>query len=319
MKKEFIIIVASFMFGVLVWVSDSALDSIFFYEGSFTELLILEIPRNELYFRTQVVIFFTLFGIIIARLFSTRKKAYLALQKAKIELENRVEKRTAKLLEANQLLNEEFAERIRVDNALTKSEERYRIVSELTTDFAYAFRVENEDTLSLEWVTEALYRITGFTRDELRLRGGWQSIVHPDDVGIVDNQLKTLLRGQSNIVQYRILTSKGDVRWLRDHGRSEWDKKESRATRIYGAVQNITERKQAVQADGLTSIIAVAVAFVIDAAQALNDFRQQLAVPIPRAQLKADFRLAAGAFSFITDVACSLTHLVNGLLRFIKQ
>jgi PAS domain-containing protein len=156
-------------------------------------LLILEIPRNELYFRTQVVIFFTLFGIIIARLFSTRKKAYLALHKAKIELENRVEKRTAKLSEANQLLNEEFAERIRVDNALKKSEERYRIVSELTTDFAYAFRMENEDTLSLEWVTEALYRITGFTWDELRLRGGWHSIVHPDDVGIVDNQLKAFI------------------------------------------------------------------------------------------------------------------------------
>ena len=79
------------MFGVLVWVSDSVLDSLFFYEGSFADLLLFEVPRHELYFRTQVIIFFTLFGIIIARLFSTRKKAYLALHKANIELENRVE------------------------------------------------------------------------------------------------------------------------------------------------------------------------------------------------------------------------------------
>lgn len=243
--KEFIIIAASFMVGVLVWVSDSALDSLFFYEGSFADLLLLDVPKHEIYFRTNVVIFFTLYGIIIARLFSTRSQAVKALHRAKIELENRIEERTAKLSEANLLLNQEFAERIRVENALKKSEERYRIVSELTTDFAYAFRVENEETLSLEWVTDAIQHITGFTLDELRSRGGWASIVYPDDISIVEDQLKALLKGQPNIVQYRILTSKGDVRWLRDLGRPQWDKKESRVTRIYGAVQDITRSKQA--------------------------------------------------------------------------
>ena len=240
MKKEFMIITASFVFGVLVWVSDAALDSLFFYEGSFADLLLLDVPRHEIYFRTQVVIFFTLFGIIMARLFSTRNQALKALHRAKIELENRIEDRTAKLSEANLLLNQEFAERIRAENTLKKSEERYRIVSELTTDFAYAFRVENEETLSLEWVTEAVQQISGFTLDELRSRGGWQTIVFPDDVSIVEDQLKALLKGQSNVAQYRILNSKGDVRWLRDFGRPEWDEKKNRVSRIYGAVQDIT-------------------------------------------------------------------------------
>ncbi len=79
----------------------------------------------------------------------------------------------------------------------------------------------------------------------MRTRGGWDSLIHPDDQLIVEDQLKALLDGQSKIVQYRIITSKGNVRWLLDYGRPEWDKKQGRVTRIYGAVQDTTERKQA--------------------------------------------------------------------------
>ena len=174
-----------------------------------------------------------------------RKQAENALHKTHHELQNRDEDRTAKLSEANRLLNQEFNERIRIENALRKSEKRYRIVSELTTDFAYAFRVENEEILSLEWVTEAIDRITGFTFNELRSRGGWQSIVHPNDRSIVKDQLKALLRGQSNIVQYRIYNSKGEIRWLRDYGRPGLVQRHGRVTHIYGAVQDITKQKRA--------------------------------------------------------------------------
>ncbi len=53
-------------------------------------LLILDVPKHEIYFRSQVLIFFTIFGIIIAWLFSKRKQAEEALQKAHDELENRI-------------------------------------------------------------------------------------------------------------------------------------------------------------------------------------------------------------------------------------
>ncbi len=77
------------------------------------------------------------------------------------------------------------------------------------------------------------------------VRAGWDSIIHPDDLPVVEDQLKVLLDGQSKIVQYRIITSKDNVRWLLDCGQPEWDKKQSRVTHIYGAVQDITEMKQA--------------------------------------------------------------------------
>jgi PAS domain S-box-containing protein len=174
-----------------------------------------------------------------------RKRAEDKLQKAHDELETRVKERTVELSESNALLIQENGERSQVEEALKQSEKRYRMVSELTSDFAYAFGVDQAGALSFEWATEALDRITGFTVDELRMRGGWESIIYPDDLPIIGDQLKHLIDGQPNIVQYRIITSKGIVRWLLDFGRPEWDKKQGRVIYIFGAVQDITERKQA--------------------------------------------------------------------------
>ena len=55
-----------------------------------------------------------------------RKQAEEALQKAHEELERRVKERTAKLAEANALLQQEVAERKRMEEALRQSEKRYR-------------------------------------------------------------------------------------------------------------------------------------------------------------------------------------------------
>ena len=161
------------------------------------------------------------------------------------ELELRVAERTAALSESNTLLSREIADRKRVQEALTESEKRYRTVSELTSDLAYAFRVEPGGTLVFEWVTAALKRISGFTLDELRARGGWKTIIYPDDLGRVKDQWRALLEGRSRIGEYRILTAEGQFRWLRDYGRPVWGVTRSRVTHIYGAVQDITEQRRA--------------------------------------------------------------------------
>ena len=128
MKKETQIIVLSFFFGVLVWVCDSAFDHLFFYEGSFIDLLVLDVPSHEVYFRSQVIIFFTIFGIIISRLFFKRKQAEKALRKARNELETRIEERTVKLSEANKYLNDEIIERTLAENRLQQAMEMLQAV-----------------------------------------------------------------------------------------------------------------------------------------------------------------------------------------------
>ena len=161
------------------------------------------------------------------------------------ELETMVEERTTKLSESNRLLSEEIDERRRVEEALKQSERRYRKISELTSDIAYAFRVNHNAGLSLEWISGPVKRITGFTLEELRTLGGWNSIVHPDDMPIIEDQLKAVFEGQSKKVQYRIKSPKGHICWLLDNKQPGYNQKQGRVDYIYGAVQDITEEKRA--------------------------------------------------------------------------
>jgi PAS domain S-box-containing protein len=130
------------------------------------------------------------------------------------------------------------------DNDRLNVEERFRIISELTSDFAYAGRVEPDGTIMLEWVSDVVVRVTGYTAREFSALG-LQNIVHPDDWPVVRQHIKNVLAGQSDVCETRIVTKSGEVRWLRDYARPTCDESQARAVRVYGASQDITEQKLA--------------------------------------------------------------------------
>ncbi len=134
---------------------------------------------------------------------------------------------------------EETARRLRL------SEERYRMISEMTSDYAYAFRVEPDGSAVGEWVTEAFYRITGYTREEVAERGGWMCVLHPEDVSVVEGRRDRLLTGKTTVLEYRIRTREGEERWLRDISRPVWDDEAGRVTRVFGAAQDVTRQRRA--------------------------------------------------------------------------
>ncbi len=155
------------------------------------------------------------------------------------------EKLSEKLEELNTNLMNEIDERKNVQAALEESESRYRIISDLTSDYALAFRVEKDGRLVSLWVTGALERITGYSKEEIKKLGGWENLIHPDDISIPFRQLGVLLSGKISVVEYRIITKDGQERWMRDYGRPFFDESEKRVTIIYGAVQDITKQKAA--------------------------------------------------------------------------
>lgn len=132
----------------------------------------------------------------------------------------------------------------RLYEALRVSEERYRAVSRLAADFAYAIRVDPDGSIAFEWVTAAFARLTGYTEDEVEGRDGWKRVIYPDDLPTVLAHLEERLSGQPNEAEYRILTKGGQIRWWRDYGRPEWDESQERVVRIYGAAQDVTERRR---------------------------------------------------------------------------
>ncbi len=152
---------------------------------------------------------------------------------------------TKELKSSNEQMEKENTERKLTQESLLKSEERFRIVSEITSDFSYSFRVDSDKNLVLEWMTEAVVRITGFESTALSSTDGWRQIIYHADKNIKNNHLKTLLSGQASTVEYRILSKTGEVCWLLDHGYPLIDNSSKSVRQIYGAVQDITQRKQA--------------------------------------------------------------------------
>ncbi len=140
---------------------------------------------------------------------------------------------------------EDITERRRAEEALRESEERHRRVSQMISDYAYAYRVEPDGTLNVEWVIGGFERTTGFTLEESEARGGWSALIYPEDMPIALERAKRLFSGQADVSEFRIVRKDGQIRWLRDYGQPEWDAREGRVVRIYGAAEDITERKRA--------------------------------------------------------------------------
>ncbi len=149
---------------------------------------------------------------------------------------------------SNEKLERENSERRQAEASLRHSEERFRIVSELTSDLSYAFSVAQDNALNLEWVTGAMSRITGFNAHELSTIGGWKNLVHKDDMSLFSEQRTKLVSGESEVVEYRIFSKSGEMRWLLDYGYPVWSEAHKRVIKIYGAVQDITKRKQSEKA-----------------------------------------------------------------------
>ncbi len=143
----------------------------------------------------------------------------------------------------NRTLQEEISEREKITAALKESEMRYRIVSELSSDYAYALLVEENGSLKNMWTAGAFEQMTGYENKFIEEKGGWEFLIHPDDMAIALRQVGVFLSGKPSVSEYRIVTKSGEIRWVRDYGRPEWDAGLQRVSYIYGAIQDITQQR----------------------------------------------------------------------------
>jgi PAS domain S-box-containing protein len=137
-------------------------------------------------------------------------------------------------------------------DALRDSEERFRIVSDLMNDYAYALHVDSAaatagDTPAthFEWITGNVQQITGHTQQHVMNLPDWSPLLHPNDLPIYQQRQQRLLNGgAAEEIDVRLIQPGGNVRVLRDNARAIRD--DSGQTRaIYGAVHDVTEENEA--------------------------------------------------------------------------
>ena len=147
-------------------------------------------------------------------------------------------------IEAVLVTNRDITELKEAEAALRASESRYRIISQITSDFAYSFNILPDQTWGCEWMTETFTRITGYTPSEIAT-SGWPecNCIHPEDREMLQEQMQSRDGSREEVSEYRIVTKTGEIRWLWDCRQVVWDEVQGRAVRIYGACQDITEHK----------------------------------------------------------------------------
>ena len=177
---------------------------------------------------------------VSARDITVRKRAEAALSRARDELEQRVEERTAELQSLNISLRGEIAVRQRAEEELRASEERFRQLAENTEDIIWLME---PDSGRLLYVSPAYERVLCWPdREAPEGIGQLWSNMHPDDLDLIPRDHVETWIGKE--IGFRIILPGDKVRWIRARVFPVYDEN-GQIYRVVGIASDITEQKQA--------------------------------------------------------------------------
>ncbi|MCW4046905.1 MAG: PAS domain S-box protein [Candidatus Bathyarchaeota archaeon] len=147
----------------------------------------------------------------------------------------------------------DITKRKRNEEAIKRSEERFRLIAEAAATMVYEFEVESGKVT----VAYGLKELLGYEPEEIPLSNDWWfSQTHPEERLNVEAQLRrTIEAGSDGVFEYRIRHKRGDYIIVRDTVKTVKDDK-GRAVRVVGGVVDITEarRIEAIAADSKAAL-----------------------------------------------------------------
>ncbi len=138
----------------------------------------------------------------------------------------------------------DITSRVQSEQELKLSEERCRMISNISVDYAYCHRLKGDGSLEPVWHIGSFDHITGYTPEELYRLGGWRSLIHTEDIPRTREYVETLLSGKETSVTARIITKTGEHRWIRDKGRPWIEEESGKVIGTYGAAVDVTNQHE---------------------------------------------------------------------------
>lgn len=145
----------------------------------------------------------------------------------------------------------DVTERKQAFEALERSEARNRAISEMITDFALRIDIKDNARLSLDWITDAYTRLTGYTGADLQaafeqeddLPTMARRFVHEDDIWKLSRDLWSKRNEQQVVCEFRLMRKNRTSLWVRGYFKPIIEGK--RMVAFSGAFQDITGLMQA--------------------------------------------------------------------------
>jgi PAS domain S-box-containing protein len=181
-------------------------------------------------------------AVAICRDVSERRARHESLQRAHDSLEARVAERTSQLRRVVANLESEVGARRHAEGELRTSRERYRIVSELSSDYSFGLRVQTDGSSHAEWATDAFEKVTGYTVAEANAIG-WRTVLRDDHFARANDLVARALSGEIVEFEGEIATKTGGRRWLRTRLIAAPVDGEG-GIRVMGASSDITEQRR---------------------------------------------------------------------------
>ncbi len=180
-------------------------------------------------------------AIANAQLYSDLKKTEMSLQRAHDELERRVLGRTEELTRTNQELHEEIVNRKHAEEALQRSEEKFRELIEQINDVVYELDTQG----IIKYASPSVKRLFGYPLEEAIGRP-ISDVLDPEELVVAIENIQKVMAGHIAPREYRARTKSGRICWIRVHSSPVW--KGDQVLGIRGVMSDITERKQAEEA-----------------------------------------------------------------------
>ncbi len=175
---------------------------------------------------------------------SERKRAEQALEKANLDLENRISQRTRELLELNEQLEQEIRERERAQKLLSDSRQRLELALKGADLGLWDYDIANDEA----FVDQTWADIFGYSLDEIPSSiTWWRSVIHPEDRSPVIEAWNAHLAGRTTYfeAEHRVKAKSDEWNWILTRGKVVERDKEGNPLRASGTAFDISDRKQA--------------------------------------------------------------------------
>lgn len=143
----------------------------------------------------------------------------------------------------------DVSEHKKAEEALRRSEERYKTITELATDYMFKVDIGRDGRIVLSEVSDNYNAITGRKLEEVKSVDSWTSIFHPDDLSTAMSFMKKVIEsGEQGSFECRTLLADGKERWINIFAKPVIDSKTNRIVSVIGAIKDISDRKIAEEA-----------------------------------------------------------------------